>query len=248
MTARMVAIVCAVLCCLSLGWAMVHERRVEWQAYQRQYVNALSSGGGQTKRLPGVLEIRVDSFGVRRVDRCTTCHLAVSNPKFIDQPAPLSFHPRIEGHDFGTFGCTLCHQGEGRLLTQQGAHGFEPACPEPRLDLRYIEASCTRCHRGDETDHVAPKLAAGRSLFMTSDCFGCHQIAGLADGAVGPDLTEVGLRRSAEVLRTALTHPTFDAVHSPMPPWDTTRSDELDAIVTFLKSLRGARETYVYQR
>lgn len=248
MTARLAAIVCAVLCCLSLGWAMVQQRHMEWQTYQRQYIDALPSGSSQTKRLPGVLEIRVDSFGERRVDRCTTCHLAVSNPDFVGRPPPLSFHPRIDRHDFGTFGCTLCHQGEGRLLTKQGAHGFEPACRQPLLDLRYVEASCTRCHVGDEADRVAPKVASGRALFMMGDCFGCHQIAGLADGAVGPDLTAVGARRSAEALRVALTDPTSDAVHSPMPPWDPARSDELDALVTFLKSLRGARETYVYQR
>lgn len=247
MTARMAATVCAVLCCLSLGWAMVQQRRVEWQTYQRQYVNALSSGNGQTRRLPGILEIRVDSFGVRRVDRCTTCHLAVSTPSFAGQPAPLSFHPRIDRHDFATFGCTLCHQGEGRLLTKWGAHGLEPASPQPLLDLRYIEASCARCHPGDQIDRVAPKVASGRALFMMADCFGCHEITGLADGAVGPNLTEVGLHRSAEALRTALTDPASDAVHSPMPPWDPSRSDELDALVTFLKSLRGAREAYVYQ-
>ena len=247
MTARMAAIVCAVLCCLSLGWAMVQQHGVEWQTYQRQYVDALSSGSGQTRRLPGVLEIRVDSFGVRNVDRCTTCHLAVSNPDFAGHSQPLSFHPRIDGHDFATFGCTLCHQGEGRLLTKQGAHGFEPPSPQPRLHLRYIEASCTRCHQGDQVDRVAPKVASGRALFMTGNCFGCHELAGLSDGAVGPDLTTVGARRSAEALRMALTDPTSDAVHSPMPPWDPSRSYELDALVTFLKSLRGAREAYVYQ-
>jgi len=247
-TARMAAIVCAVLCCLSLGWAMVQQRHVEWQTHQRQYGDALSSGRGQTKGQLGVLEIRVDCFGVRRVDRCTTCHLAASNPDFAGQPPPLSFHPRIDRHDFSTFGCTLCHQGEGRLLTKQGAHGSEPTSPQPLLDLRYVEASCTRCHLGDEGDRVAPKVASGRALFMMGDCFGCHQVSGLADGAVGPDLTEVGLHRSGEALRMALTDPTFDVVHSPMPPWDPARSDELDALVTFLKSLRGDREAYVYQR
>jgi cbb3-type cytochrome oxidase cytochrome c subunit len=144
--------------------------------------------------------------------------------------------------------CTLCHLGNGRMLTAAGAHGIDPPAAEPRLELRYIQAGCLRCHEGKDADRIAPKVAAGRQLFQASSCFGCHTVEGLSKGTVGPDLTEVGRRRTADYLRAILAEPTMNNPHSPMPPTSASRQADLDCLVTFLLTLRGARQPYVYQQ
>ena len=44
-------------------------------------------------RAPKIEQILVTSFGDRRVDRCTTCHLASDDPRFKDHFQPLKTHP-----------------------------------------------------------------------------------------------------------------------------------------------------------
>lgn len=144
--------------------------------------------------------------------------------------------------------CTLCHLGNGRMLTAPAGHGIDPPAAEPLLDLHYIQAGCMRCHEMKDVERIAPKAAAGRRLFQTVGCFGCHTIEGLSKGSVGPDLTEVARRRTASYMRSILTEPTMNNVHSPMPPTDPGRSEDLDSLVTFLLTLRGARQPYVYQQ
>jgi putative heme-binding domain-containing protein len=48
--------------------------------------------------------------------------------------------------------------------------------------------------------------AAGKLLFEQSGCLGCHAIENLG-GSLGPDLSEVGVMRSPDSLRLALTDP-----------------------------------------
>lgn len=51
---------------------------------------------------------------------------------------------------------------------------------------------------------------AGALIYASNACATCHISAGQGRG-VGPELTEVGLRRNAEYLRRALTNPDADA-------------------------------------
>jgi len=46
----------------------------------------------------------------------------------------------------------------------------------------------------------------GRELYLSKGCAGCHIVRG-AGGASGPELTEIGVRRSAAYLREALIDP-----------------------------------------
>lgn len=49
------------------------------------------------------------------VDRCMTCH--------IDEDKLDKQHPTTKEYfPFSTYGCTVCHDGEGRVLTKEGAH------------------------------------------------------------------------------------------------------------------------------
>ncbi len=55
-------------------------------------------------------------------------------------------------------------------------------------------------------ESVPGDTAAGRELFRSKGCSGCHTV-GLEGGRVGPPLTEIGERRSAAYMRAALLDP-----------------------------------------
>ncbi len=73
---------------------------------------------------------------LNRVDRCTTCHLAVEDPSYGGYPQPLAYHPLHEQHPFEKFGCTICHRGQGRATTTADAHGNVPHWDQPMLPLQ----------------------------------------------------------------------------------------------------------------
>jgi cytochrome c oxidase cbb3-type subunit 3 len=55
-------------------------------------------------------------------------------------------------------------------------------------------------------EHVPGDLRAGRSLFRTEGCMGCHQV-GAEGGRLGPPLTDIGSRRGAAYLRAKVIEP-----------------------------------------
>jgi len=55
-------------------------------------------------------------------------------------------------------------------------------------------------------ERVPGDPTAGRQLFRSKGCSGCHAVA-LEGGRVGPPLTEIGERRSAAYMRSALLDP-----------------------------------------
>jgi hypothetical protein len=98
-------------------------------------------------RSPKVEQLLVSQFGESRVDRCMTCHIASDDPRFKDHFQPLKSHPysvamgdvqKKNGewerkHKFTDFGCTVCHDGQGRGLDQFHAHGEDEFWPDPLL-------------------------------------------------------------------------------------------------------------------
>lgn len=64
---------------------------------------------------------------IQQVDRCTTCHMGVNSSNYTDASIPPDFrsHPRrgllLKAHPVEKFGCTACHQGQGRA-TNDLAH------------------------------------------------------------------------------------------------------------------------------
>ena len=57
---------------------------------------------------------------VAKMDRCTTCHLAIDRRGYEKYPQPFRTHPNLSAyvgsdspHPMATTGCTVCHQGLG---------------------------------------------------------------------------------------------------------------------------------------
>jgi sulfur oxidation c-type cytochrome SoxX len=245
-----------------------------WEKHQGAYFEqARSLAKTDTERAsldnrkPRIEQILVTQFGDSRVDRCTTCHIASDDPRFDNHAEPLRTHPysialgdrMVNGHwerrhKFSDFGCTVCHDGQGRGLETKYAHGEDEFWPEPMLGhvtqanwrsqfkakllgAEYMQASCAQCHT-EETFSGTPLVARGRQLFFQKACYGCHKIEGISNGTLGPDLTEVGKKFKINYLWEHTVDPRFFVANSFMPQFSLT-DDEIKALVVFLKSRRG---------
>jgi mono/diheme cytochrome c family protein len=228
-----------------VGWVILESADEEWRRHQLDYYDRVlaRSSGARVKeaiRRSG-LEIKQDvltGFGEeRRADRCRSCHMAIDDPSFAGAPQPHRAHPATAKHAFGDFGCTICHEGNGRGLTARDAHGKGPFWPEPLLRGPYIESACARCHPEPYLEET-PNLRLGRALFERTACVGCHTIQGVSRGTLGADLTSVGTRLSIEAMRAKILDPGAAVPMSIMPRFRLVER-ELTALVVFLKSRRG---------
>ena len=222
--------------------AATNERwRDHQDAYRKAALERASSDAVRQALEAGSLEIKQDrlvGFGERsRTDRCRTCHSAIDDPSFADGEHPLRTHPDVHGHNFSEFGCTICHEGQGRALDKFHAHGEDAHWPEPLLPAPYIEASCARCHPDPYLDET-PRLRRGRMLFEQYACVGCHSIRGVSRGTLGPDLSDIGNRFRIEYLHESLEDPAANMPMTMMPRFNMPEQDRIDLVV-FLKSRRG---------
>ncbi len=213
----------------------------EWKDYQRKFIQeeirraATPQQRAQAERTP--VQIRQILLpDLNRVDRCTTCHLTVDDPSYGGYPQPLAYHPLHEQHSFEKFGCTVCHRGQGRATTVADAHGNVQHWDEPMLPLRYIQASCGKCHQAADNPG-APELARGQQVCEDSGCRGCHKLGG-GGGVLGPELDRVGARRSPEWLKKHFLAPATVTPGSAMPPQKLSETN-LEAIVLFMLSQTG---------
>lgn len=157
-------------------------------------------------------------------------------------------------HKFNDFGCTVCHDGQGRGLETFYAHGEDHYWPDPLLGYvtqenwrkeflphlkhkAYMEAACAQCHT-EENFAGTPHVKRGRELFFATNCYGCHRIEGLSEGTLAPDLTEAGHKFKVEYLWESIVDPRANLATSFMPKFKLSDDDVL-SLVVFLKSRRG---------
>ncbi len=181
--------------------------------------------------------------GLNRVDRCITCHAAVDDPSYSGFPQPLAYHPNHDQHPFDKFGCTICHQGQGRATTREAAHGQVPHWDQPMLPMKYIESACGKCHLASDIPN-APKLARGRAVFEEVGCIGCHKLNGVG-GMIGPELDKVGASHSPEWLMKHFKNPAAVSPGSGMPPIQASDAD-LDALTLYVLSFTGEEMSAYY--
>lgn len=193
----------------------------EWRGHQTHYAAQLAELA-TTSGKPAVaypLDVRqVYLEGLKTIDRCVTCHVAIDDPRFTEAAQPLTTHPGdlLKHHPTEKFGCTICHQGQGRATVKADAHGHVKHWPEPMLLGDMVYTSCSRCHYendlyGGQSDlygtvrtieHItegelasalphADNIARGKRMVVEKGCLGCHKYRGRG-GKLGPDITYVG--------------------------------------------------------
>ena len=138
---------------------------------------------------------------VNTVDRCQTCHRGADRAGFENFPAPFKTHPNravlLSKHPVETFGCVLCHGGQGKALNNlTKAHGIDLKTGEhlefweqPLLRGDDIQTNCLKCHTQRLQIPDAPVVSAGQRMFKELGCHGCHLLKGFENlPKVGPTL------------------------------------------------------------
>src|SRR5256885_408568 len=113
---------------------------------------------------PKILQINVPEANI--VDRCESCHMGIREPvkltaaamslkgkKPDDYAHAFTSHPEpdlLKIHDPEKFGCSPCHQGNGRATTSvEKAHGNYEHWIWPIFTAQNYEAGCQICHSAD---------------------------------------------------------------------------------------------------
>jgi cbb3-type cytochrome c oxidase subunit III len=180
-----------------LIWAAVDENVYrDWRVIQRQV---------RARLLPS----QADAFAIQlrqivsrdtgATDRCVSCHVGMApGESGIEGDRLYGRHPDVV-HDPASYGCTVCHGGQGRATDTADAHGKVPHWPEPMLPKEYSLAGCGSCHTHLSVPNLA-ELQMGKLGFEQADCLACHRMDGRggtlrpggAGGQEGPDLSRVG--------------------------------------------------------
>lgn len=213
----------------------------EWRVWQRKYIHqekaraATPDQRAEAARLP--VELRqIVLTEPDRVDRCTSCHVTVEDASYAGFPLPLAYHPNHDRHPFDKFGCTICHQGQGRATTRDAAHGHVEHWDRPMLETKYIQSACAQCHLPEDIPE-APQLLRGQVVFEESGCIGCHKLHGNG-GIIGPELERVGASRSPDWLLQHFKNPAAVTPGSAMPPVKAGEAD-LYALTLYVMSFTG---------
>jgi cytochrome c2 len=147
---------------------------------------------------PKIVQINVAEANI--VDRCESCHMGIREPlkisatvlaqdnkekkpdeydhAFVSHPAP----ELLKTHDPDKFGCSPCHQGNGRATTSMvKAHGDYEHWLWPLFPKQNVEAGCQTCHSADMvlvSGEVGWTISEGKDLFRQKGCMGCHRYEG----------------------------------------------------------------------
>ena len=145
---------------------------------------------------PKIVQINVADANI--VDRCESCHMGAREPIKITAAALTSggkkpdeyaqafvSHPDKEllgTHDPEKFGCSSCHQGNGRATSSvEKAHGDYEHWLWPLYPKQNAEAGCQTCHMADmvlASGQVGKVISEGKDLFRQRGCMGCHRYEG----------------------------------------------------------------------
>ena len=155
------------------------------------------------------------------MDRCTSCHIAVDDPRFEEADHPLRCPPADPGASLRALRLHDLPRGAGprggRVHAHEGGHDW----PWPLLPTEIIQSNCVQCHTEPDWER-APAVHEGRRLFFERACYTCHTIAGLCYGSIGPELTDVGQKKRWDYIDGKIEDPRGDNPTSTMPRQDLT--------------------------
>jgi hypothetical protein len=180
----------------------VNEQKEKLDAYVSEHMVNLTPSqlaGLQDKTEawdPKIVQINVPEANI--VDRCESCHMGIREPVKLTSAAmslkgkkpdeyarAFTSHPEpdlLKTHDPDKFGCSPCHQGNGRATTSvEKAHGNYEHWLWPLFARGNMEAGCQTCHAADMvlvTNDVGWTLSEGKDLFRQRGCVGCHRYEG----------------------------------------------------------------------
>ena len=161
---------------------------------------------------------------VPKIDRCTTCHLAIDREGYEEYPQPFTTHPDLDVyvggaslHPLETTGCTVCHEGMAQSISFRDAshtpssdeqeHAWEEAYgweephvwDYPMLPSGMAEASCAKCHTEEVHVPEADVLNLAYGLYERAGCYACHKTIGFEDlRRPGPSLRKVEAKLTPE--------------------------------------------------
>jgi mono/diheme cytochrome c family protein len=266
---RWISLVSGTILVLLLATAWIRESFLPgWKLYQSEYRGLVYRHTGeedlQTLSARGIRQ--VSPKGLKRTDRCITCHLGIENPAMEEAPQPHTLHPGeyLARHPVEKFGCTVCHGGQGRAIDRVAAFGEDPSTHWnfPLLRKPYLESSCGKCHlgifSGRSTLEGTGTFIHGKEIFKREGCLGCHRARGVG-GIIGPDLTEQGEKTKHEYnftnirgeqsisnwMKEHFIDPELVSPGSDMLKMDLP-AEEMEALVTFTMGLVRPDISYDY--
>lgn len=199
---------------------------------------------------PSIQVSQLNVKELKRVDRCMSCHVNIEGTKNVLNEQPFSTHPGgylfLKSHPIKKFGCTICHEGQGRATTSiEEAHGNVEYWLDPLHEGRLVQSSCIMCHERVYGLPGASLIEEGLRLFSEErGCTGCHDVEGIPTVKIGPPLTHVGEKVGYKWLKTWLKDP-HDYYEKARMPNFMLPDDEIENIADFLVSLSTGKRDLV---
>ncbi len=260
---KIIIIISSIICIVFFGLAAIEEQVLaDWKTYQKKFKELLKTNA-KTERQKSfsksfpveIKQIVLPHLG--RIDRCVSCHNGIENPSMKNEPLPHTTHSGdyLKHHPVENFGCSICHDGQGRALTfkEAKATAKDIHWEYPLLSKKHMQSSCGRCHLSafdkNQTRDGAAIFVKGRGLFLDNGCLGCHKVR-LLGGSIGPELTDEGAKTVHEFdfshitgeksvsnwLKEHFKNPQKFTSTSTMPALDLGE-DDLNALTTFVMGL-----------
>ncbi|MGB6025566.1 MAG: hypothetical protein WBG40_10215, partial [Candidatus Sulfotelmatobacter sp.] len=192
-----------------------------------------------TEWVPAIVQINVAEANI--VDRCESCHMNAREPLKIsavsmtakgekkpDEYADaFTSHPQpelLQIHDPEKFGCSPCHQGNGRATTSiEKGHGTYEHWLWPLFPKENSQAGCQNCHAADMVlasgDVQWQTINSGKDLFRQKGCMGCHRYEGYDKepedlNAISQQIKQIETQKIDNVKQTAYLMKQADAAES----------------------------------
>jgi cytochrome c551/c552 len=186
-----------------------------------------------------IVQINVAEANI--VDRCESCHMNTREPLKVTAAAMTAkgakrpdeyanafiSHPEPELlsiHDPEKFGCSPCHQGNGRATTSiEKAHGNYEHWLWPLYPKENSQAGCQSCHSADMVlasgDLQFDTINNGKDLFRQRGCMGCHRYEGYDKepedlNSVGQQIKQIETQKKENVKNSADLMKQADAAQS----------------------------------